>query len=59
MQKLSRKCLTYLRKEIWMKKMNGSFLKNQARSCELPYTSQIAEKASFFDSLFRVWFDDG
>ena len=31
-----------------MKKMNGSFLLNQVRSCMLPYTSQIAEKASFF-----------
>ena len=29
------------------KKINGSFLTNQVRSCSLPYTSQIAEKASF------------
>ena len=28
--------------------MNGSFLINQVRSCMLPYTSQTAEKASFF-----------
>ena len=32
-----------------MKKMNGSFLIiNQVKSCMLPYTSQIAEKTSFF-----------
>ena len=29
-------------------KMNGCFLINQVTSCMLPYTSQIAEKASFF-----------
>ena len=32
-------------------KMNGSFLINQVTSCMLPYTSQIAEKASFFCSV--------
>ena len=33
------------------KKMNGSFLINQVKSCLLPYTSQIAEQASFFGYL--------
>ena len=33
------------------KKMNGSFLINQVRSFMLPYTSQIAEQASFFGYL--------
>ena len=28
--------------------MNENFLINQVRSCLLPYTSQIAEKASLF-----------
>ena len=28
--------------------MTGSCLINQVRSCMLPYASQIAEKASFF-----------
>ena len=31
-----------------MKKMNGICLINQVRSRMLPYTSQIAEEASFF-----------
>ena len=35
-------------KENWRKKMNGISLINQVRSRMLPYTSQIAEEASFF-----------
>ena len=35
-------------KENWLKKMNGIYLINQVRSRILPYTSQIAEEASFF-----------
>ena len=37
------KCFTFL---SW-KKMNGSCLISQVRSCMLPYASQIAEKAFF------------
>ena len=43
----------FLAKGNWMKKMNGSFLINQVRSCLLPYTSEIAEQAFFFGSLFK------
>ena len=39
--------------------MNGICLINQVRSRMLPYTSQIAEEASFFSvTLFRAWFYD-
>ena len=41
------------KKENLDEKNEWKFLNNQLRSCKLPYTSQIAEKASFFDSLFR------
>ena len=37
-----------LAKKNWLKKINGSFLINQVKSCMLPYSSQTAEKASFF-----------
>ena len=36
------------KKKNWLKKNNGSFLINQVRSCMFPFTSQIAEEASFF-----------
>ena len=39
--------------------MNEICLINQVRSRVLPYTSQIAEEASFFSvTLFRAWFYD-
>ena len=39
--------------------MYGICLINQVRSRKLPYTSQIAEEASFFPvTLFRAWFCD-
>ena len=39
--------------------MNGICLINQVRSRMLPYTSQIAEEASFFSvTSFRAWFED-
>ena len=38
------------------KKMNGSCLISQVRSCMLPYASQIALKSFFSDTLFRALF---
>ena len=35
-------------KQNWLEKMNGICLINQVRSRVLPYISQIAEEASFF-----------
>ena len=43
-------------KENWLKKMNGICLINQVRSGMLPYTSQIAEEASFFSYLPFTFF---
>ena len=43
-------------KESWLKKMNGICLINQVRSRMLPYTSQIAEEASFFSYLPFTFF---
>ena len=43
-------------KESWLKKMNGICLINQMRSRMLPYTSQIAEEASFFSYLPFTFF---
>ena len=43
-------------KENWLKKMNGTCLIDQVRSRMLPYTSQIAEKASFFSYLPFTFF---
>ena len=57
LQKLPRKINVSL-SESWLKKMNGSCLINQLRSCMLPYTSQIAEEAFFSVTFFRTWFYD-
>ena len=43
-------------KENWLKKMNGICLINQVRSRMLPYTSHIAEEASFFNYLPFTFF---
>ena len=47
--------LSLSKRKLAEKKMNQSFLINQVRSCMLPYTSQIAEEASFFSvTLFSA-----
>ena len=51
MQKLPTKInvsLSLAKRKLAQKKMNGSCLIIQVRSCVLPYASQIAEKTSFF-----------
>ena len=40
--------LSLAKRKLAQKKMNGSCLIIQVRSCVLPYASQIAEKTSFF-----------
>ena len=61
LQKIPRKINVSLSltKRKLAEKMNGICLINQVRSRMLPYTSQIAEEASFFSvNLFRAWFYD-
>ena len=51
MQKLPIKInvsLSLAKRKLAEKKMNGSCLIIQVRSCVLPYASQISEKTSFF-----------
>ena len=49
-----RKLTEWMEMEVSRKKMNGSFLISQLRSCMLPYTPKIA----FLVIVFRVWFYD-